>query len=90
MRSFLERFRMKVTAIESCTNLNTMRIKELVGALHTYEFSLPQPRKKKDLALRTLRKNSNELSDKDSPGEEELVLIARRFYRNEHRISQRF
>jgi hypothetical protein len=45
MRSLPERFRMKVTAIESCTNLETMRIEELVGALQTYEFSLPQPRK---------------------------------------------
>ena len=44
----------------------------------------------KDLALRTLRKNSDELFDEDSPNEEELVFIARRFYRNEHRISKKF
>jgi hypothetical protein len=53
-------------------------------------FSLPQPRKNKDLTLRILRKNFDELSDEDSPSEEELTLIARRFYRNEHRISKRF
>jgi hypothetical protein len=41
MRSLSERFRMKVTAIESCIDLNTMMIEELVGALQTYEFSLP-------------------------------------------------
>jgi hypothetical protein len=86
VRSHLERFRMKVTTIESCTDFNTMRIEELVGALQTYEFSLPQPRKNKDLALRTLKKNA----DEDSLGEEELALIAKRFYRNEHRISKRF
>jgi hypothetical protein len=40
MRSLPERFKMKVTAIESCTDLETMRIEELVGALQTYEFSL--------------------------------------------------
>jgi hypothetical protein len=51
---------------------------------------LPQPRKNKDLALRTLRKNFDELFDEDSPDEEELTFIARRFYRNEHRISKRF
>jgi hypothetical protein len=39
MRSLPERFKMKVTAIESCTDLETMRIEELVGALQTYEFS---------------------------------------------------
>jgi hypothetical protein len=81
---------MKVIAIKSCTNLNTMRKEELVGALQTYVFSLPQPRKNKDLTLRILRKNFDELSDEDSPSEEELMLIARRFYRNEHRISKRF
>jgi rRNA maturation protein Rpf1 len=41
MRSLPERFRMKTIVIESCTNLNTMRVEELVGALKTYEFSLP-------------------------------------------------
>jgi hypothetical protein len=61
MRSLPERFRMKVTAIESCTDLETMRIEELVGALQTYEFSLPQPRKIRTLPLellgRTLMRN---------------------------------
>jgi hypothetical protein len=33
MRSLLEIFRMKTTTIESCTDLNTMRVQELVGAL---------------------------------------------------------
>ena len=78
MRSLPKRFRMKTTTIESCIDLNTMRVEELVGALQTYEFSLPQPRKNKDLALRTLRKNSDELSDEDSLDKEE------------HRISKRF
>jgi hypothetical protein len=40
MRSLLEKFTMKVTAIESCTDLETIRIEELVGALQTYEFPL--------------------------------------------------
>jgi hypothetical protein len=90
MRSLPERFRMKTTTIESCNDLNTMRVEELVCALQTYEFFLPQPRKNKDIALRTLRKNSDELSDEDSIDEKELAFIARRFYRNEHRISKRF
>jgi hypothetical protein len=76
---------MKVIAIELYNDLKTMRIEELVGVLQTYEFSLPQPRKNKDIALRTLKKNSDE-----SPDDEELVLIARKFYRNKHRICKRF
>jgi RNA-binding protein YhbY len=41
MRSLPERFRIKVTFIESCIDVNTMKIQELVGAIQTYEFSLP-------------------------------------------------
>ena len=41
MRSLPERFRIKVTTIESCTDLETMRIEQLVSAFQTYEFSLP-------------------------------------------------
>jgi hypothetical protein len=51
MRSLPERFKMNVTAIESCIDLNTMRKDELVGAIQTYEFSLPQPRKIRILPL---------------------------------------
>jgi hypothetical protein len=51
---------------------------------------LPQPKKNKDLALRTLRKNSDELSDEESPNDEELAFIARRYFKNEHRIFKRF
>jgi hypothetical protein len=85
MRSLPERFKMKVTAIESCTDLETMRIEELVGALQTYEFSLSKPRNNKDLALRTLRKNSDE-----EPDDEELALVARKFYKFRHRFPKRF
>jgi hypothetical protein len=88
MRSLPERFKMKVTTIESCTDLETMRIEELVGALQTYEFSLSKPRNNKDLALRTLRKNSDELSDEE-PDDEELALVARKFYKFRHRFPKR-
>jgi hypothetical protein len=89
MRSLPERFKMKVTAIESCTDLETMKIEELVGALQTYEFSLSKPRNNKDLALRTLRKNSDELSNEE-PSDEELALVARKFYKFRHRIPKNF
>jgi hypothetical protein len=59
-----------------------MRIEELVGAIQTYEFSLPQPMKNKDLALRTLRKNSDKLPNEELPDDEELALIAKRYFRN--------
>jgi hypothetical protein len=89
IRSLPERFKMKVTAIESCTDLETMKIEELVGALQTYEFSLSKPRNNKDLALRTLRKNSDELSNEE-PSDEELALVAKKFYKFRHRIPNNF
>jgi hypothetical protein len=57
--------------------------------LQTYEFSLSKPRNNKDLALRTLRKNSDELSDEE-PSDEELALVARKFYKFRHRIPKSF
>jgi hypothetical protein len=66
-----------------------MRIEELVGALQTYEFSLSKPRNNMDLALRTLRKNSDELSDEE-PSDEGLALVARKFYKFRHRIPKSF
>jgi hypothetical protein len=88
MRSLPDRFKMKVTAIESCTDLETLRIEELVGALQTYEFSLSKPRKNKDLALRTLRKNSDESSDEE-PDDEKIALVARKYHNIRHQFPKR-
>jgi hypothetical protein len=84
MRSLPDRFKMKVTAIESCTDLETLRIEELVGALQTYEFSLSKPRNNKDLALRTLRRNSDEELD-----DEKIALAARQYHKFRHRFPKR-
>jgi hypothetical protein len=88
MRSLPDRFKMKVTAIESCTDLETLRIEELVGALQTYKFSLSKPRNNKDLALRTLRKNSDESSDEE-PDDEKIALTARQYHKFRHRFPKR-
>ena len=67
-----------------------MKIEELVCIIQTYEFSLPQPKKNKDLAHKILKKIYDELSDEESPDDEELAFIARRYFNNEHRIFKRF
>jgi hypothetical protein len=54
--SLPERFRIKVTSIESCTDLNTMKIEELVGAIQTYEFFCLNLRKIRILPLELLGK----------------------------------
>jgi hypothetical protein len=56
LRSLLERFRIKVTAIEEIKDLDTMKIEELVGSLQTYEFYLPPLKKNKSIALKVAKK----------------------------------
>ena len=41
LRSLLESFRAKVTAIEESKELNEIKVQELIGFLQTYELSLP-------------------------------------------------
>ena len=41
LRSFLESFHTKVTAIEQSKDLNDIRVQELIGSLQTYKLSLP-------------------------------------------------
>jgi RNA-binding protein YhbY len=81
MRSLSKRFRIKVTTIKESKDLDTMKIEELVGSLQTYEFSLPQPKKNKFIALKTVRKKRNNSSDEESMYEEDMALIVRKFNR---------
>ena len=41
LRSLLESFRTKVTAIEKSKDLDDIKVQELIGLLQTYELSLP-------------------------------------------------
>ena len=51
LRSLLENFRAKVIAIKESKDLDEIKVQELIGSLQTYEFSLPNQRKSKSLAL---------------------------------------
>jgi hypothetical protein len=55
----LERFRIKVTTIEESKDLEEMKIKELVGSLQTYEYSLPLVKKEKTIALTLSKKKTS-------------------------------
>jgi len=70
IRSLSERFRIKVTTIEESKDLDTKKIEELVGSLHTNEFYLPQPKKNKSIALNTARKETIDSFDDKSMNEE--------------------
>ena len=67
LRSLLESFRAKVTAIEESKDLDEIKVQELIGSLQTYELSLPNQRKNKSLALRTIneRVETHGSSDED-------------------------
>ena len=54
LHSLPESFRAKVTAIKESKDLDEIKVQELIGSLQTYEFSLPDQRKSKSLALKTI------------------------------------
>jgi hypothetical protein len=83
LRSFPERFTIKVTIIEESKDLEEMKIEEVVGSLQTYEYSLPQVKKAKTIALKAskaYKKKSRVSSDEDSNIDEDAVaMLAKNF-----------
>ena len=75
-----ESFRAKVTAIEESKDLNDIKVQELIGSLQTYELSLPNQRKRKSLALKTVneRVDVHDSSD-DVAVEKDVGCLAKNF-----------
>ena len=69
LRSMLESFHAKVTAIEESKNLDDIKVQELIGSLQTYELSLPSQRKSKSLAFKTI----NEIVEVHDSSDEDVV-----------------
>ena len=69
LRSLLESFRARVTAIEERKDLDEIKIQEFIDSLQTYELSLPSQKKSKSLALKTVNER---LEDQDSLDENEV------------------
>ena len=67
LRSLPESFRAKVIAIEESKDLDEIKVQELIGSLQTYELLLPNQRKSKSLALKTIneRMEAHDSSDED-------------------------
>ena len=80
LRSLLESFRAKVTAIEESKDLDDIKVQELIGSLQTYELSLPNQRKRKSLALKTVneRVDVHDSSD-DVAVEKDVGCLAKNF-----------
>ena len=77
LRSLLESFRAKVTAIEESKDLDDIKIQELVGSLQTYELLLPNQRKSKSLALKTINEKVevHDSSDEDVVDKDVAYLV---------------
>ena len=54
LRSLPKSFHAKVIAIEESKDLDDIKVQELIGSFQTYELSLPNQRKSKSLALKTV------------------------------------
>ncbi len=59
LRSLLERFHPKVTAIEECHDLDKMKLEELIGSIQTFELKL-RPTSKKNTTLKVNESSSSE------------------------------
>ena len=80
LRSLLESFCAKMTAIEESKNLDEIKVQELVGSLQTYKLSLPNQRKSKSLALKMIneRVETHGSSDEDVV-ENDVAYLAKNF-----------
>ena len=82
LRSLPESFCVKVTAIEESKDLDEIKLQELIGSLQTYELSLPNQRKSKSLALKTIneRVEAHDSSDEDVV-EKDVAYLAKNFHK---------
>jgi hypothetical protein len=82
LRSLPTRFLPQIAATNQINDLNTMRAKELVESIQTFELLLPKPKNLKNIALKTktaVKEKSGDSTDEDSGDEEEIAMIVRKF-----------
>ena len=80
LQSLLESFRAKVIAIEESKDLDDIKVQKLIGSLLTYELSLPNQRKSKSLALKTINERMDvHDSSEDDAVKKDVVDLAKNF-----------
>ena len=80
LRSLPESFRDKVTTIEESKDLDDIKVQELIGSLQTYELSLPNQRKSKSLALKTVNERVDvHDSSNDDAVEKDVAYLVKNF-----------
>ena len=78
LRSLPESFQAKVIAIEESTDLDEIKIQELIGYLQTYELGLPSHKSSKSLTLKTINERMGDSSNEDDV-EKEVAFLAKNF-----------
>ena len=80
LRSLLESFQAKVTAIEESKDLDEIKVQELIISLQTYKLTLPSQRKSKSLTLKTINQRIEAQDFLDDNGvEKEVAYLAKNF-----------
>ena len=75
-----ESFRAKVTAIEESKDLDDIKVQELIGSLQTYKLSLPNQRKSKSLALKTINERVDVYDSlEDDIVKKDIAYLAKNF-----------
>ena len=88
LRSLLERFHAKITAIEESKDIDKIPLTELVGNLQTYELGLTRigksgKSKSKTMALKTKSSDTDEFSDdEDSKMKSYITRQFKKFMKN--------
>ena len=78
LRSLPKSFQAKVIAIEESTDLDEIKIQELIGSLQTYELGLPSHKSTKSLTLKTINERMGDSSNEDDV-EKEVAFLAKNF-----------
>ena len=79
LQSLLESFHAKVTAIEESKDLDDIKVQELISSLQTYKLSLPNQRKSKSLALKTVNERVDVHDSSDDVVEKDVAYLAKNF-----------
>ena len=82
LRSLPESFHAKVTTIEESKDLDDIKVQDLIGSLQTYELSLPNQRKSKSLALKTVNEKVDVHDSSKDDAVKKDVLILQRISKN--------
>ena len=86
LRSLIERFHAKITAIQESKNIDKIPLIELVGNLQTYELGLTRigkSSKSKSMALKAKSSDTDESSDnEDSKMKSYIIRQFKKFMKN--------